>query len=68
MAFSDSLVIQSVYLAIGPLCIVEPSSTKRSKGREVNPAAKEAGLSVLMSLRMEALGCLRGVSSRSLIR
>jgi len=64
MAFSDSLVIQAVYLAIGPLFINEPS-TKKGRGKEGNASGRHAGLSVLKSLRMEALGCLRAVSAGS---
>ena len=58
--FSDSLVIQSVYLAIGPLLVNEPA-VKRAKGRDANSAAGEPALSALRSLRLEAMGCLRGV-------
>lgn len=54
MSFSDTLVIQTVYLAIGPVFVNEPSSKRGNKG---GPS-----WSVMKSLRMEALGCLRGVS------
>lgn len=55
MSFSDTLVIQTVYLAIGPVFVNEPSSKRGNKG---GPS-----WSIMKSLRMEALGCLRGVSS-----
>lgn len=62
MSFSDSLVIQTVYLAVAPLFISEPVSRKReSKG-----ASRKAGWGVMKSMRVEALACLRGVSSWSM--
>ncbi|KAK8844801.1 hypothetical protein IAR55_006651 [Kwoniella newhampshirensis] len=61
LAFSDSLVIQTVYLAIGPLFINEPTA-KKVTGRQAG-AGKE-GMSVMKSLRMESLGCLRGAFAR----
>lgn len=62
MSFSDALVIQSVYLAIAPLFVNEPL-VKKTKGKDGGLAGNEAGLSVLKTLRIEALGCLRGVRS-----
>ncbi|WRT63186.1 uncharacterized protein IL334_000089 [Kwoniella shivajii] len=59
LAFSDSLVIQTVYLTIGPLFINEPVS---KKGKS-NVGVKEAG-GVMKGLKMEALGCLRGAFAR----
>lgn len=58
MSFSDSLVIQIVYLAIGPVFVHEPA-VRRGKGRD---SAAGASWSVMKSLRMEAMACLRGVS------
>ncbi len=63
IAFSDTLVIQSVYLVIAPLFVNEPLR-KKVKGKD-NASGREAGLAVLKSLRMESLGCLRGVSPSS---
>jgi cohesin loading factor subunit SCC2 len=57
LALSDSLVIQTVYTAVGPFFVVEPA-VKRGKAI----GGGEAGLAVMKGLRMEALGCLRGVS------
>jgi cohesin loading factor subunit SCC2 len=57
MAFSDGLVIQTVYLALSPLFVNEPAGRK---GKGKAGTGKEAR-SVMKGLRMEALGCLRGV-------
>ncbi|WWC57550.1 uncharacterized protein I303_100082 [Kwoniella dejecticola CBS 10117] len=59
IAFSDSLVIQAVYLAIGPLFVNEPT-VKRSK----KDLASRDGGGVMKGLKMEALGCLRGTFAR----
>ncbi|ORY23265.1 hypothetical protein BCR39DRAFT_549569 [Naematelia encephala] len=63
VAFSDSLVIQTVYLALSPLFIAEPT-VKKSKKKESAAVASESGLSVIKALRMEALACLRAVFTR----
>nr|XP_019013987.1 uncharacterized protein I206_00064 [Kwoniella pini CBS 10737]OCF52768.1 hypothetical protein I206_00064 [Kwoniella pini CBS 10737] len=59
IALSDSLIIQTVYLAIGPLFVNEPV-LKRSKK---DTGGKEGG-GVMKGLKMEALGCLRGTFAR----
>ncbi|WVQ82810.1 hypothetical protein IAT38_004942 [Cryptococcus sp. DSM 104549] len=60
LAFSDSLVIQTVYLAIAPLFVSEPAAFKKSKAQ----TGKSEGMAVVKTLRMEALGCLRGAFAR----
>ncbi|WVW81234.1 hypothetical protein I302_103225 [Kwoniella bestiolae CBS 10118] len=59
LAFSDSLIIQTVYLAIGPLFINEPMLKRGKK----DATGKEGG-GVMKGLKMEALGCLRGAFAR----
>lgn len=59
MSFSESLVIQTVYLAIGPLFVKAPS---RGRGRPKSEGTGGPTWSVMKSLRADALGCLRGVS------
>ncbi|WWC90225.1 uncharacterized protein L201_005158 [Kwoniella dendrophila CBS 6074] len=59
LAFSDSLVIQTVYLAIGPLFINEPVLKRGKK----DLSGKEGG-GVMKGLKMETLGCLRGTFAR----
>jgi hypothetical protein len=61
MSFSDSLVIQAVYLSISPLFLAESGAAPKKKGKEkagVNQVA-----SLMKTFRMEAMGCLRAVSS-----
>lgn len=60
LSFSDSLVIQTVYLATAPLFVTEPSNARRVGAKD--KSGKEGG--VMKSLRIEALGCLRGVSPK----
>jgi cohesin loading factor subunit SCC2 len=57
ISFGDDLIIQTVYLAITPLFVSEPGTTKK-RGKEV----VGVGAGMMKSLRVEALGCLRGVS------
>lgn len=52
-AFSESLIIQIVYLAKEPLFVVDPGAKKKNE-RE--------GMAIVKTLRMEALNLLRGVS------
>lgn len=61
MSFSDSLVIRTVYLAIGPVFVREPAS-RRTKGREGVVGGPTTA--VMKSLRMDAMGCLRGVFAK----
>lgn len=52
-AFSESLIIQIVYLAKEPLFVVDPGAKKKSE---------KEGMAIVKTLRMEALSLLRGVS------
>lgn len=52
-AFSESLIIQIVYLAKEPLFVVDPGAKKKSE---------KEGMAIAKTLRMEALSLLRGVS------
>ncbi|EAL23165.1 hypothetical protein CNBA5100 [Cryptococcus deneoformans B-3501A] len=54
-AFSESLIIQIVYLAKEPLFIVDPGAKKKHE-RE--------GMAIVKTLRMEALSLLRGAFAR----
>ncbi|KAL7420405.1 Sister chromatid cohesion protein 2 [Cryptotrichosporon argae] len=59
-SFSEQLVIQTVYLAIGPVFIAEPAGKKGKK-----EATGNAGTgAVIKTLRMEALACLRGAFAK----
>ena len=66
MSFSDSLVIQAVYLSISPLFL--PESTTAPKKKEKDKAAGAGQIASLMkTFRMEAMGCLRAVSYSFLV-
>jgi len=58
MSFSDSLLIQTVYLAVPPVFVREPATRK---GRKIDGGAGPTW-SVMKSIRTHALACLRGVS------
>lgn len=62
MAMSESIIIQAVYIAIGPFFVVE--SMTDSKGREKKDTAAHAmlGSSAMRGLRLEALSLIRSVS------
>lgn len=57
IAFSDQLVIQTVYLAISPLFVAD-APAKKGKAKELPHDGQRA----MNALRAEALACLRGVS------
>lgn len=59
ITFSDSLVVQTVYLAISPLFVSEPNAKK--KGKTAAALSGPIG-SIMKTIRMEAMGCLRAVS------
>jgi len=59
MSFSDSLVIQAVYLSISPLFLAESSAAPKKKGKEKAGTSQVASL--MKTFRMEAMGCLRAV-------
>jgi len=61
MSFSDSLLIQAVYLSIGPLFLPESASAPKKKGKEKAAGASQIA-SLMKTFRMEAMGCLRAVS------
>ena len=56
VSFGEDLIISTVYLAITPLFVRESDTTKK-RGKEV----VGVGAGIIKSLRVEALGCLRGV-------
>ncbi|TYJ53043.1 hypothetical protein B9479_006320 [Cryptococcus floricola] len=54
--FSEGLLIQTVYLAKGPLFVVDPVVGKKKGDKD--------GMAVVKSMRMEGLSLLRGVFAR----
>jgi cohesin loading factor subunit SCC2 len=72
MAMSDGIVIQAVYIAIGPFFLVEPEAEKekgergggggaKGKKEKENVVEKTLGMSALRGLRLDALSLLRSV-------
>ena len=61
MAMSESIIIQAVYIAIGPFFVVD--TTTDSKGREKKDSAvlNTLGPSAMRGLRLEALSLIRSV-------
>jgi hypothetical protein len=60
MSFSDSLVIQAVYLSISPLFFSESNTASKKKAKDKSVGAGQIA-SLMKTLRMEAMGCLRAV-------
>ncbi|RXW23420.1 hypothetical protein EST38_g2453 [Candolleomyces aberdarensis] len=69
VAMSDSIIIQTVYIAIGPFFVVEPgtdqdssskSSSKKEKEKE-SVVNKTLGKSAMRGLRLDALSLIRSI-------
>lgn len=68
VTMSDDIVIQVVYLAIGPFFITEPQAVGKGKekvlkGKAEDAVSDAAGSKSLKGLRLDALGLLRAVRS-----
>ncbi|CED83634.1 Sister chromatid cohesion protein SCC2/Nipped-B [Phaffia rhodozyma] len=66
VTMSDDIVINAVYLAIGPFFVAEPQLTGKGrdrtvKGKASDAIAEAAGAKSLKGLRLDALGLLRAV-------
>lgn len=60
VVMSDSIIIQAVYIAIGPFFVVESES--EGKGRKDNVVMSTLGQSAMRGLRLDALSLIRSVS------
>lgn len=60
VSFSDSLVIQAVYLSISPLFLSESAGAAKKKGKEKAGGGAQIA-SLMKTYRTEAMGCLRAV-------
>ena len=60
-AMSDSITIQSVFIAIGPFFVAEPATERKQKG--TNTLSTLGGTSALRGLRLSALSLIRSVSA-----
>ena len=58
---SDAIIIQAVYIAIGPFFVVE-SSDSDTKGKRENVVLSTLGNSAMRGLRLDALSIIRSVS------
>ena len=62
LAMSDSITIQSVYIAIGPFFVVEPVAEGRGTKSKDLVLSALGGATSLKGLRLSALSLLRSVS------
>lgn len=61
ISMSDVIIIQAVYIAIGPFFVVE-SAESDSKGKRENVVLSTLGNSAMRGLRLDALSIIRSVS------
>jgi cohesin loading factor subunit SCC2 len=63
VAMSDTIIIQAVYIAIGPFFVVDAGGDGDSaKGKKDNVVLKTFGKSAMRGLRLDALSLIRSVS------
>lgn len=62
MAMSESIIIQAVYIAIGPFFVVDSTVDSKGRERKDNAILNTLGPSAMRGLRLEALSLIRGVS------
>lgn len=60
---SDSIIIQAVYIAIGPFFVVDVGGENDVKGKKENVIIKTLGKSAMRGLRLDALALIRTVST-----
>ena len=61
MSMSESIIIQAVYIAIGPFFITDTTESE-SKGKKENAVLNTLGNSAMRGLRLDALSLIRTVS------
>jgi cohesin loading factor subunit SCC2 len=59
ISLSDVIIIQAVYIAIGPFFIMEPAPDV--KGKKINVVHNTLGNSAIKALRLDALTLIRSV-------
>lgn len=63
VAMSDTIIIQAVYIAIGPFFVVDAGGDGDAvKGKKDNVVLKTFGTSAMRGLRLDALSLIRSVS------
>lgn len=60
---SDAIIIQTVYIAIGPFFVVESGIDSDAKGKKQNVVLSTLGNSAMRGLRLDALSLIRNVNS-----
>ena len=60
ISLSDVIIIQAVYVAIGPFFIMEPTGSE-GKGKKSNVVHNTLGNSAMKGLRLDALTLIRSV-------
>ncbi|KAI6114285.1 sister chromatid cohesion C-terminus-domain-containing protein [Pisolithus sp. B1] len=61
LIMSDAIIIQAVYIAIGPFFIVESAQEGDTKGKKENAVLSTLGSSAIRGLRLDALSIIRSV-------
>ncbi|KAF8158512.1 hypothetical protein B0H34DRAFT_797892 [Crassisporium funariophilum] len=61
VAMSDSIIIQAVYIAIGPFFVVDTGGDGDAKGKKDNVIIKTLGKSAMRGLRLDALSLIRSI-------
>jgi cohesin loading factor subunit SCC2 len=61
VSMSDTIIIQAVYIAIGPFFVVESGGDSDSKARRENAVLSTLGKSAMRGLRLDALSLIRSV-------
>lgn len=62
MAMSEGIIIQAVYIAIGPFFVVESGGESEGKGKKGSVVLNTLGNSAMRGLRLDALSLVRSVS------
>lgn len=61
---SDSIIIQAVYIAIGPFFVADSNGEQDGKNRKDNVISGTLGRSSMRGLRLDALSLIRSVSGQ----
>ncbi|KJA17973.1 hypothetical protein HYPSUDRAFT_205707 [Hypholoma sublateritium FD-334 SS-4] len=61
VAMSDSIIIQAVYIAIGPFFVVDLSGETDAKGKKESVVIRTLGKSAMRGLRLDALSLIRSI-------
>lgn len=67
MAMSEGIIIQAVYIAIGPFFVADSSVDGRGKEKKDSVILNTLGSSAMRGLRLDALSLIRSVSWPALV-